>query len=192
MNRRPKLTLWNLLRNLRKRPGTQLTGKYDADFLAGITWYAVDLEGKVAAFESGEIPPSAMAVVEKWAWVDDQLRNLPPAGEPQLHIRKEQYWEGVRPVTRLSPQTMANIADRFWPHVERSASELPARGVYLFWGEKRQDGCTPWTYKLVAAPTSPININALDDRACGVIASMTFPVRFSEVMQINVREVQSM
>jgi hypothetical protein len=74
-----------------------------------------------------------------------------------------------------------------WPRVEQNASAFPKRGIYQFRGEYRADGGWPWTYRVIAIPLAPIQIDELPEEIRGAVSATRFAVRFADVKGINVR-----
>ncbi len=161
---------------------------FDYEFLQGITWYAIDLDGKVGAFDCGQMAEAAAKFVMDWTHVDELACALPESSEYRMLIRKDQYWDGVRPVTRLSEENMKHIQELMWPTVERIASELPRRGIFQFYATRHSYGSLPATYDLVCLPASPIGATDLPPEVLRIIKQVVAPVRFHETQFTDIGE----
>ena len=163
--------------------------EYNAEYLQGLTWYAHDVDGRIAAFNLGAIPAKAYALASHWEHVDDVIRGLPTSTECQLVIRKEDYWTGARPATKLSPVSMEAITNLMWPGVEKNASALPQRGIYQFSGERSPDAVIPSKYRIVGVPRRPISIGSLSEESVVTIRQLYIPLRFCDATEIDVLAV---
>jgi len=162
--------------------------EFDYEFLQSITWYAIDLDGKVGAFDSGQMAQAAARFVTDWRRIDELVCALPESSEYRLLMRKDQYWDGVRPVTKLSEENMKHIQELMWPTVQRIASELPRRGIFQFYATRHSYGMLPATYDLVCLPVSPISATDLPPEALRIIKEVVAPVRFNETRFTDIRE----
>src|SRR4051812_6768841 len=78
---------------------------YPAAHSMDTLWFAVDRDGRVAAFSSGEAGavPLAACVSDEDLDVEEQLRATAPAGEPIFDLRG-----------RVMPGQSGGSADRAW------------------------------------------------------------------------------
>lgn len=162
--------------------------KFDYEFLQSITWYAIDLDGKVGAFDLGEMAKAAAKLVMDWDHVDELVRAQPESGEYRMLKSKHQYWDGALPVTKLSEENMKHIQERMWPGFERWASELPRRGIFQFKATPAAYGMLPPTYEMVCLPASPISATDLPPEVSRIIKEVAAPVRFNETRFTDIRE----
>jgi len=162
--------------------------EFDYEFLQSITWYAIDLDGKVGAFDSGQMAQAAERFVMDWRRVDELVCALPESSEHCMLRSKDQYWDGVRPVTRLSDENMKHIQELMWPTFERTISELPRRGIFQFEATRVPYGVLPPTYNLECLPASPISATDLPPEALRIIKEVVAPVRFNETRFTDIRE----
>jgi len=171
------------------KPRRRSTAKYDWDFLITTTWFAVDSEQNVAAFESGMIPPIAMPHIEKWRTIESTLESLPANRTYQTIITKEDVLAAHLRSNRARRQSFSQkLVDMSWEHVSRNASEWTRRGFYQFWGVNSSNYYPP-EYDLVGKPLEPIKLDELPEAAKQVIAAVPCSMRFTGLTHLHISEL---
>jgi len=162
-----------------------MTAHRDYEFLQGITWYAVDADQRIAAFDLGSLPQAALAVARDWERVDAMMRALPEVTDCRVLISRDDITRAQ--IKGVSQHSKERLADAMMPYRESIVSELPRRGIYQFAGMPSPYGQLPPKYRLVGLPLEPIRLDSLADEWRQIVGSVTAPVRFSEVREVDVR-----
>jgi hypothetical protein len=173
------------------KPRRKSTAKYDWDFLITTTWFAVDAEQNVAAFENGMIPPIAMPHIENWRTIESMLENLHANRTYQTIITKEDVMAAhLRHRRSYQGSFSQKLVDMSWDHVSRNASEWTRRGFYQFWGVESSNYYPP-EYDLVGKPLEPIKLDELPEPAKQVIAAIPSATRFTQLTHLNISKLFS-
>jgi hypothetical protein len=160
---------------------------YDYEFLQSITWYAVDVDRRIAAFDLGSMPQSALALASQWEAIDTAIRAMPEVSDYRLLIDRSDFTATkIKGICQESREAIANV---MMQHRERIISELPRHGIYQFEGMPSPYGQLPSKYRLVGIPLSPIELQCLPDQIKYIVDSMALKVRFSEIVALDVSQL---
>jgi len=163
--------------------------KYDWEFLCTTTWFAVDADQHVAAFENGEIPAVAMLHIERWRQIEQLLDTLPQTREDELLITRETHAADHRRVDRARRMCSSDeMIEHSWSSVSTSARYWTGRGLFSYWGVNSGSYSTPDCYAR-AKPLEPITLRELPTEVHEIISTVISPVRFNQISRFHINSL---